>query len=462
MLRRLSLKSCVGMSIREIIKVMKYNFYIRHFGFVLFGIFAILAYFTGYKEEIPVYKLFMHCFLAFVYWMVFYLVTRLENEKAITSVIFLYSLILSATLRYLFWDYTNDPYEDTYSCDVYGYERNTFNGLGLSFIGYINKLLTSTHYNVDDLGFPSYLFTFHEFFRDVDFVRSLLLLVNSFFIALSSHFIYKISLYLGMNENISKIAMGFYGLFPFWIVSSAMGLKENVFCFIIVVALYNIFRYKEYCLVYNLIGVIFFITLTYFFRFAITLMLILVFIIALLANENNKKKILVEMGGFAIIMIISLSVIMSSFANVSMEQVTGTAADRMSRSGGTGIVGWLIHCSAAFIGPFPNFLRTNQYIFYTASGLIYKVVYSVFVNFSLYSVIKKLEWNLYGILAYLVMGYVMMLTSGVSLDIRYHITFFPAYTILLGYGIEKSQLKNSTLYCLSLIGIFITFLYNFR
>lgn len=442
--------------------MVKYKFYIRHFGFVLFCIFAILAYFVGYKEELPEYKLFMHCFIAFVYWIVFYLVTRLEDERTIAFVIFFYSLILSVALRFLFLDYANDPYEDTYSCDIYGYERNTFNGIGLSFVEFINKLLTSTQYNVDDLGFPSYLFAFHDFFRDVDFVRSLLLFINSILITFSSYFIYKVSLILGIDEDVSKTIMGFYGLFPFWAVSSAMGLKENLFCFIIVVALYNIYRYKEHRFACNLVGLILFITLTYFFRFAITLMLILVFIIALLANEDNKKKILFGMAVTMVIITICLNIIILKFTGISMDQVTSVTEHRMSKSTGLGFMGWLIQLFAVLLGPFPNFLRSGQYNIYFSSGLLNKVLFSVLVNFSVFNVIKGLDWKLYSIIAYLVMGYFMLIVSGVSFDLRYHITFFPAFSILFGYGLMKCNLSNVALYSLSFIGLMVTLLYNFR
>ena len=98
---------------------MKYSFYIYHFGLLFFIIFAFLSFMIGYKEEIPSYKIFMHSFIAFAYWAVFYLISKLKDEKTIVCVIFIYSLLLSIGLRYLFIDYTNDPYENTVNCDVY-------------------------------------------------------------------------------------------------------------------------------------------------------------------------------------------------------------------------------------------------------------------------------------------------------------------------------------------------------
>lgn len=441
---------------------MKYSFYIKHWGAVLFCIFALLAYCLGYKEEIPLYKLTMHCFIAFIYWGVFYLVTKLNDEKTIVWIIFIYSFLLSLCLRYLFLDYTHDSYEKTLGCDVYGYEHYAVKAVGKTFLETIYYLLNSGRLDLDDLGFASILIVLHIFFRDVDFVRNLLLLLNSCLIACSAHLIFKLSIYLNFDEYISKVVMAFYSLFPFWVVSNAVGLKENIFCFIIVAALFNIYRYKEYRLTYNLIGAVFFIIWTYFFRYAVSLMLIITFIFALVVNEENKKKILVIMAILGVVGIVSLNVIIMSFSGISMKLVTDVAADRMSRSGGTGFVGWLVHCSAAFIGPFPNFSRTGQYNIYFASGLINKVILSVFVNAAMLQVVRNLRWKFYPIFAYLFMGYVMLLASGTSLDIRYHITFFPAYSILLGFGLSYVQLNKMKLYGLCSLGLLIALFYNFR
>ena len=441
---------------------MKYSFYIYHLGLLFFVIFAFLSFMIGYKEDIPTYKIFMHSFIAFAYWAVFYLISKLKDEKIIVCVIFIYSLLLSIALRYLFIDYTNDPYENTVNCDVYKYEQYVLKNTGKTFLEAMCCLLKAGRLDLDDLGFTSILMVLHNFFRDVDFVRYLLLLLNSCLIACSAHLIFKLSIYLNFDECISKVVMAFYSLFPFWIVSNAVGLKENIFCFIIVAALFNIYRYKEYRLTYNLIGAIFFIIWAYFFRYAVSLMLIITFFFALVVNEENKKKILVIMAILGVVGIVCLNVIIMSFSGISMKLVTDVAADRMSRSGGTGFAGWLVHCSAAFIGPFPNFSRTGQYNIYFASGLINKVVLSVFVNAAMVQVVRNLRWKFYPIFAYLFMGYVMLLASGTSLDIRYHITFFPAYCILLGFGLSYVQLNKIKLYGLCSLGLLIALFYNFR
>lgn len=136
---------------------MKYSFYIYHFGLLFFIIFAFLSFMIGYKEEIPSYKIFMHSFIAFAYWAVFYLISKLKDERIIVCVIFIYSLLLSIGLRYLFIDYTNDPYENTVNCDVYEYEQYELKNTGKTFLEAVYCLLKSGRLDFDDLGFTSIL-----------------------------------------------------------------------------------------------------------------------------------------------------------------------------------------------------------------------------------------------------------------------------------------------------------------
>lgn len=439
-----------------------YCFYTRHGGLIAFCVFAILAYLIGYKEEIPQYKLFMHGCIAFAYWATFYLCTRMRNERMVACIVFLYSLLLSVTLRYLFWEYTGDPYEHTYSCDVYSYERWAVRGIGKSMTDFVSYLMTSTRYNLDDMGFFTFMQFFHNLFRDVDFVRNFLILLNACMVMGASIMVGKIGSILELDDYESKIVMAFYGLFPFWMVSSAMGLKENLFCFIITAALYNIYRYKESRQTYNIVAALMFIMWTYLFRFAITLMLIIVLALVLVANEGNKRKLLVGMAGMVMLLAVGLNVIMNTFAGLSMDDIANVTAARMKGYGGQGMFGWMVSGLAAFIGPFPNFVRTGQYGIYFALGLTTKVLCTVFVLFASYVVVKRMVWRMYPILAYLGMGYVMLLSAGVSLDIRYHCTFFPAFCLLMGYGISQCEIKRVVLSAFSLLAAGVILMYNLR
>ena len=431
-------------------------------GGIAFCVFALLAFLIGYQREIPEYKLFMHGFIAFAYWAVFYLCTRMGDERMVAFLIFIYSLLLSVALRYLFWDYTNDPYEQATPLDTRGYEAWAVRGIGKSTGDFVDYMMTTTGYNLDDMGFFSFMQFFHNFFRDVDFVRNFLLLLNACLVTGAAIMVGRIGRFIELDDYEARIVMAFYGLFPLWVVSSVMGLKENLFCFIIVAALYNIYRYKERRLPLNLAAAIFFIAWTYLFRYAICLMLIIVLVLALISSEGNRKKLLIGMSVGAVAVALTLNVVMMSFSGRSMDNVAAVAENRMMRVGGQNVFGWTSTGLAAFIGPFPNFVRMGQYAFYLASGLMTKVLCSVFVLFAIYAVMRRMEWRLYPIVAYMVMGYTMLIVASVSLDMRYHCTFFPAFCLLMGYGMSRCDIRKGVLTIFCLLASAVTLLYNLR
>ena len=169
-----------------------------------------------------------------------------------------------------------------------------------------------------------------------------------------------------------------------------IGLKENIFCTLIVAALFSIYRYKENKTLANLCLVILFIASTYLFRFAIALMLILLFVFTTMVNENNRKRILVLSFLGSIVFFICANVILVTFAGVSLDDVEATSSNRMSGSTGTGILGWILQVLSALIGPFPNFLKTAGFGIYYSSGLLLKSFISIFVLVGCVRIIKNL------------------------------------------------------------------------
>jgi len=406
----------------------------------------------------------MHIFIGYTFVSALYVLPKINNDASKYGGIFLYNLLFSLVLRCLFLDYTNDPYEGTASCDIYTYERLALKGLDKNFFDYMGSLLTSQGISIkiDDLGFISVMVLFYKTFADISFVRILFLVINATLITVSSFKILKICNLLSIDKEISNYASILYGIFPFWFVSSSMGLKENLFCFLIVSALYNIYLFKETNRVRDFLTAFIFISFTYFFRSIICLFLFIIFVLYMYCNEKNKKTIILLSSIGAIIGIIFINVIVLKFTGYSMDVVSATTASRMNRSVGSGFFGWLTQLFAAFYGPFPNFTRMGQYGFYYSSGLLFKSIISLFVNVGLFSIVKNLEWRLYPLVFFLLMGYFMIIISGVSLDIRYHITFFAPFVIIFAYVFEQISLRLSLINLHTCMIILLVLLYNLR
>lgn len=432
--------------------------YIYYWWFLLFMGLCLSAYCYGYREDISCYKLVMQVFIGIFYWGSLLISTRVNNIGTSTFLVFVNMLVFSVILRIIFWDYADDLY-DGITGDNRSYEMLAIKSVGITYKEFCMKVIS--RYNFDDLGFYSILYFLYDFFRDIDFVRNLMLIINALALAMSTYGMYKLSLLIGFDFETSNNIAVFYGLFPFWILFSVIGFKENIFCSLIVAALFSIYRYKENKTLVNLCLVILFIASTYLFRFAIALMLILLFVFTTMVNENNRKRILVLSFLGSIVFFICANVILVTFAGVSLDDVEATSSNRMSGSTGTGIFGWILQVLSALIGPFPNFLKTAGFGIYYSSGLLLKSLTSIFVLVGCVRIIKNLELYLYPILLYLIMGVAMLVISSVAFDMRYHITFFPAYVILLFYGFDK--IKYYTSYILfTLVAVTIIVAYNLR
>ena len=430
-------------------------------GLLAFILFFISGYIIGYKESISTYKLFMQLFIGCLYFAAFYLCVKLNNIQSTLCLVFLISLALSFTLRFLFLDYTGNAYEGI-MCDTVIYESMALKGIGIPYNDYIGMLRTSvSSFNMDDLGYFSYLYVWHNIFRDVDFVRYLLMALNVGWITISSYLMFCISRELGFDDYVGNINSSLYGLFPYWLTSSAMGDKENLFCFIILCSLYFICKFQNNRKFTSLLCAIFFAILAYFFRFAISLMIIILIFVAFVANEYNKKKILLYMTVLALFFLFFLNVILVNTTDVYLDTVQRTTYYRMKQSTGGGVVGWFVQIFSAFLGPFPNFLRTNRSAFYFSSGLLFKDMLGIFALLGIWKVVKNYSWHFYPIAAFFIMGSLMLIVSAVSLDMRYHITFFSAFLLLSSYGIEFFDRK--VVYCSYLLVSFLLILmYNFR
>ncbi len=290
--------------------------YIYYWWFLLFMGLCLSAYCYGYSEDISCYKLVMQVFIGIFYLGSLLISARINKIRTSMFLVFVNMLVFSVILRMLFWDYAGDPY-DGIASDNRSYEMLAIKSVGITYKEFCMKVIS--RYNYDDLGFYSILYFLHDFFRDVDFVRNLMLIINALALAMSTYGMYKLSLLIGFDFEISNNIAVFYGLFPFWILFSVIGLKEIIFCTLIVAALFSIYRYKENKTLVNLFLVILFVASTYLFRFAVALMLFLLFVFTMMVNENNRKRILVLSFLGSIVFFICANVILVAFAGISLD-----------------------------------------------------------------------------------------------------------------------------------------------
>ena len=429
---------------------------------ILFLLAAFGAALMGYKEFIPDYMLFMHFLIGVLYFMGLKISLHIHSRKGLYSLVFIYTLFISVVLRYLFWTHTGDPFGDTEGCDSYKYEAFVLQFRDMDFPAFVRNSLRLSVGNIDDMGYTSIVYFIYQLFSDMDATRNLLLVINAVAITVSAIYIYKLCIVLGIRNRVAMFASALYGFFPFFCASSAVGLKENLFCVLIVCSIYYMYRYKSSRSFGSLLLALFFIAATYFFRFAICIMLCLTFVTCMVSSSRNRSPILLLAVIAGMIFLASLEYIMYQLAGISMSHIYLVADSRMERSGGSGIVGWIVHGSAAFFGPFPNFNRLGQYGFYYSSGLLLKCLFGIFAFVGSLSVLKRFEYRYYPIVLFLFMGIFMLLGSGTSLDIRYHITSFSAFVILAAYCLDTIDLRKYVFYIYVIVSCAVVVMYNLR
>lgn len=435
--------------------------------FNFWGIIYIIAIFVtylhGYKEAIPHYMLSLQVIIAVAYFISFHFCIKLESKRSIFCFIFLNFLAFSLLLRYTFIECTGDAYANIIGNDSYKYERNALRFIDKDYMTFVKGIINRGPMNIDDLGYSSIIYFITRFFQDINWARNAVLLLNSLAITYSSYFIYRLCTILNLSDRLALSAAIIYGLFPFFYVSSAVGLKENIFCFLIIGSFYYMYKYKQKRVFTAFLSSCIFILLTFFFRSAITLMLIFSYIPLLYCNQYNRKKSIyigILCGG---ILISLLPIIVLEFTGISMEHVSRVTEARLTRTGESKITQWLIQILSSTIGPFPNFTRAAQYGIYHNSGLLLKCFLSFFTYIGAYQALKKLEYQFYPIILFLLMGYSMLVLSGVALDMRYHVTFLFAFMIMAIKGIQEYIPNNKyLLYPYTICCILIITFYNIR
>lgn len=414
-----------------------------------------LAYYIGYKDNIQSYMIIIQFGGGLYYFISLYYGPKFKTLNQILFSIFIYNFFNSLILRLIFYEYYELPFGE--AIDSYTYDALGIKFHDASFMKFLKY--QQIGFNIDDYGYSSFIIFIYKIFGP-SFGREILLLLNALFVTLSSYFFYQTLRTLNFSREKSQIGMIIWGFYPFLYVTTSVGLKETIFCSIIVVTLYYIIKFKQSRSIKNLILVLILIACTLFFRQAVSLMLLISFLISTISNRRNHKSILVYIALGSILIIIFGSFLLLKVTGISLEQVIATAQWRNEQMG-SNISGNSIQIIASIFGPFPNFTRYVQYGIYHSVGLLFKDIMSIFCISGIYLILKKGEYKLFGICFYYLIGILMLIVGGVALDMRYAITFFPAFIILLMYGLDNLKSKL-LIYSVDIITILIVIFYNIR
>lgn len=448
------MKSCNSLCLKNIYAIL--------IAYICAFIFLFLYYsLEGYKENIPSFMIGIHVYFAIAYFTCIMLSLFTKNSVILYMVIFLYSLFSSILVRSCSWIYLNEPF--FCAVDSYTYDSLVTMSLssGDSYINYL-LLLFLSGLNVDDVGMTSIVYFIYKLFGVGDKGQTVLLLLNSLILLLSSIKINKIMILYGIQRMTRFFCLMFFGCFPFFSVTAAVGLKENFFVFLIVSAFYYMLHYK-YTGSRNDLSLFFlFVLFALLFRKAIFAMLLIMLFLFLIAENCNKKKLLYMILLGSVVGVLLLDVILIAAFDKPLELIFATSEARSESVSMNETLKWTTQGIAVLFGPFPSMNRTLQYGLLHSSGLLLKMFLNFFMIVSLIDIIRTYDYRKYPLLVYFLTSAMMFILSFVALDMRYQITLFPLMVPLIAYAIQNIRLRSGLFFMYSLFVIGLVFFYNNR
>lgn len=320
----------------------------------------------------------------------------------------------------------------------------------------------------DDWGFPSLVWALYHVFGSYAWIA--LLVLNVVVITAGSVTLYKLSL-LFVDEKFARLLSVLWGVMPFAVCTATGGLKENFFAFFAINAFYYLYR----CLYdrgkRNVVLLLFYIILMFFFRIATGLCMLLCLFVAICLKfkiiKNNIKKITI-LG--VVISALLLPIVfnrLSEYRGVTYESVTASADVKAESAGGAAAI--LMNVVSGFVGPFPNFVSKdedkNNYITrYSFSALLKMIISFFFISVAF--IIFRPN-NLFAIPLYLfvLLDILMIIFTFFALNMRFHWPHMPLFFLLSVWGYRNIN-KESLFYHLYspylILSALIILLYNLR
>lgn len=245
---------------------------------------------------------------------------------------------------------------------------------------------------------------------------------------------------LFMPESYAYLGALAYGTSSFMIFFHCSFLKESMFAFVVINALYYFYRSIAYDSSRSIIGVAISLGLLFFYRPAVAAFIgVSIFVYYGIKKRGSAISLFIYMiaAGLVLATLTTMQyAIESNTAGGDMDAVLADTSNK-SYSGGFNI---FMSFFAAFFGPFPALLQRFEeptYVEFLGAGLTYKLFLVGPFWYGVYIAIKKWMVELFPIIIFILVemaatGYVMA-----SLELRKVIPHIPFMYTLAYFGIYK-------------------------
>ena len=269
--------------------------------------------------------------------------------------------------------------------------------------------------------------------------------------------IYKLFDTIFENKEWIKIILGLVAFNSYVPYFATAGLKELVFAFVVVGAVYYVYSVLRNPSLVNFLLFALFAISTFFFRAIFPIYFVAAYIICRFAMSLMTTKVMT----IAIIALFLLVFLGAGFLQEKLPFIAGGIQERLDMERNSSGFKYL-NVINAFISPYPAVAKAHQPV--NLFNFQYEVVNSSFALFGLlgiYHSIKNELVDLYPTLIVLLANSLMLITVGFAMNARYTFpTIFCLYAFVplgLAYSFERKWIVSY----LSMI-LAITFLYNMR
>lgn len=381
------------------------------------------------------------------------------SEHSLFYTVLIYTFLLNTFFMLISVYYDDDTFLFSKG-DAMFYYKNSIQVTDLGLIGNLTRIVNK--FESDDWG---------ALFFDtiVLYIYPSKLLVNAIYTLLgviSSIFIFRMGKSF-MPENYAFLAALAYSTSSYLGFFNCSFLKESLFVFLVVCALYSQHKAIENQSSRGLIGVAFFVFLIFFFRPAVAAFIVLSIVVYYAIVKRGHAISFFLFLGAACGFVVSLALMQQMFDNYAGGgNIDGViaATNNASYSGG---FNYFVSFFGAFLGPFPSLfpkISGPSYLEFLGSGLFYKLFLIIPFWIGTYFVIKNKEIRMLPFLLFVVIE--MLLTGAVcaSLELRKVMLHVPFMYIISFYGLyhiyTRFRLANPAILICFLYTLGVTFLWN--
>lgn len=419
---------------------------IRYYGIVvlLYTFFSLGFILIGKAELNTVIFQSLILYISFGFFAFF------QRRPLTSSEVFLDSILYAALTSTIFWglDFVDRPNDSFF-----------YASKGLQVANSQFDFFTALTTFVDDQSdWGGLVFTaFGYILGGEEYGPFILVLLKILLYSWTCILLYKLFNTIYENKEWIKIILGLVAFNSYVPYFATAGLKELVFAFIVVLAVYYLYKVLQVpTLIHFLLFAVFTIT-TFFFRAMFPIFFVFAFLACKYFAFLLKPKIIMIAIAFGFVLVLFFSVLLQEY----LPMAAGGIKDRLSMEKANQMFKYL-NVINAFVSPYPAVNSTNQVVNLTTFQ--YGVMNSSFAIWGilgLYHCIKEKLSDLFPAMIILLMNSFMLIIYGFAMNARYtYVTIFCLYAFVplgLAYYFRWKYIIPYLLFILSL-----SFVYNMR